>query len=321
MKFKKSIIVTIFVVFIAGFLFFINESFFKIKIGKKINNIMNDTLKPQKADKYTYFEIAQISDITSKDVTSASFIKTRLEALIGNSMKEKCDSLGVKYPPSFVVFRMFKAEREFEIWVSGNRKDSMKLLAILPVCAVDYVPGTKLQSGDGKTPEGFFNCDLMYGSSYAFMWINLNNSKIDDFGNVGNGCSSFKICTDYPHSIDRQRTKKILGNVSSGGEICIHGNCVTAGCISFKNENFLPVFLASAFHNQNAFGKIKIHIYPFRFSEQFKKHYSQNVSSELNQTQLLNFWNELEKGYNLFENSKKAFSVLYSDSTYIFKSY
>jgi len=192
---------------------------------------------------------------------------------------------------------------------------------LLPVCAVDYRPGTKLQSGDGKTPEGFYNCDLAYGSSYSFMWINLNNGKIEDFGNVGNGCSSFKICTDYPHSIDRQRTKKLLGNASPGGEICIHGNCVTAGCISFENRNFLPVFLAATFHNKTDFGKIKIHIYPFRFTEANKNNYSESVDSEMNKTQLLNFWNELEKGYNLFETNKKAFSVLYSDSTYIFKSY
>ncbi len=285
------------------------------------SQIFDDTIKPQE-QKYTVFEIDTIPDITQKLVTSPTFIKKRLEKLIGKSMKAKCDSIGVKYPPKFVLFRSFKLEKEFEIWVGDTQKDSLKLLAILPVCAVDNQPSPKLQRGDGKTPEGFYNCDLLYGSSYSFMWINLNRDKISNFGNVGNGCSSFKICTDYPHSIDRRRTQKNVGNsTSTGGEICIHGNCVTAGCISFENENFLPVFLAASHHNKTAYGKIKIHIFPFRFTEENKTYFSKNAYSEMKKDDLIKFWDELEKGYNLFEKTRKALNVSYSGENYNYKQF
>jgi len=189
------------------------------------------------------------------------------------------------------------------------------------VCAVDDEPGTKFKEGDGKTPEGFYNCSTLYGSSNWFMWINLNYNQIDDSGEVGNGFSGFRICTDYPHSIDRLRTKEKLGNkISPGGQICIHGNCVTAGCISFKNRNYLPVFLAMIHHNQKLYGNIKVHTFPFRFTEQLKLEYSESVNSEQTPEELINFWNQIEEGYNLFEKSHKALNVTYSGNKYIFKT-
>jgi len=316
-KFKYSLQKTLYIIII---FFTINSCNYAQTVNK--DNIDNNKNTKDLTQKYTVFKIEEVPDITQKNVTSAEFIKKRLEQLIGKSMKQKCDSLEVNYPPQFVLFRMFKLEKEFEIWIGNSRQEQLKLLAILPVCAVDPEPGTKIREGDGKTPEGFYNCTKSYGSSYGFMWINLNNNKLDEFGEVGSGFSSFKICTDYPHSIDILRTKKTAGNaVSAGGAICIHGNCVTAGCISFKNRNFLPVFLSIANHNEEVFGEIKVHIFPFRFTEDLKSKYSKSVNSEMNPEELVKFWNQLEIGYKMFEVNNKALNVSYSKDKYIFKSY
>ena len=46
---------------------------------------------------------------------------------------------------------------------------------------MDFESGSKRENGDGKTPEGFYNSSIMYGSQMGFMWIKLNNDDIDTY--------------------------------------------------------------------------------------------------------------------------------------------
>jgi murein L,D-transpeptidase YafK len=270
---------------------------------------------------YTHFTVDLIKDIPENiNEKSSSFIDNRLKELIGNAYKSLCEETGVNYPPNYVLFRAFKLEKEFEIWVADKRTDTLKLLATLPVCAVDAEPGPKLRQGDGKTPEGFYSCKILYGSSNWFMWIKLNASEINNYGRVNQG-SSFKLCIDYPLPIDQSRTRKTAGNVNSGSAVCIHGNCVSAGCISFKNENFLPIFLSAKFHNSDLYGFPKIHIYPFRFTEELKNEQSELVNSEMSSAELKSFWEELEVAYKLFEKNHKSLKVNFSNNKYTFTEY
>ncbi len=266
------------------------------------------------------FKIESIPDIKENEKErSATFIKNRLEKLVGKSLKEICIKEGISYPPKFILFRTFKLEQEFEIWGANKRAEKLHLLLSLPICAMDFEPGPKLEVGDGKTPEGFYNSTIMYGSQMSFMWINLNNSTIDFYGDVGMG-SSFKICLDYPNRFDWQQTKKIRKHSLPGSAICIHGNCVTAGCISFENRNYLPLFRFALGHDQKKYGKIKIHIYPFRFTEKLKKKYAK-TGYDITEKQMLSFWDNLEEGYTLFENNKKAIKVSVSTTKYSYSLY
>ncbi len=289
--------------------------------NRKVASAYNRIVKEPKGSKFTRFEIDSVFDIKKGiNEKSAVFIKKRLEELIGNSYKKNCKKAGIVYPPEYILFRLFKEEKEFEIWAGKNRSDTLKLLAILPVCAVDDEAGTKLKQGDGKTPEGFYNCKILYGSANDFMWIKLNYNEIDNYGSVGYG-SSFKMCIDYPLQIDRNRTREILGNVNPGGAICLHGNCVTAGCISFENKNFLPVFLSAQYHNSKTYGYPEIHIFPFRFSDKDKIEMSKKVYSEMKPEQLVELWTELEKAYNLFEKNHRALKVRFVNNKYYFSEY
>jgi len=281
--------------------------------------IQKDTLK--KIVKFTSFKIDSISDIKKNtNERSSNFIKQRLIKLIGNSYKKRCKDIGIAYPHNYVLFRTFKFEKEYEIWVANSRSDTLKLLVTLPICAVDDEPGTKLMQGDGKTPEGFYTCKILYGSSNSFMWIKLNNSEIDDYGTVKYG-SSFKLCLEYPLQIDRNRTRKFSGNVNAGSAICIHGNCVTAGCISFENKNFLPIFLSAKFHNTKKYGYPKVHIFPFRFTEELKKEKSKNAYSDMKPNDIIDFWEDIEPAYQMFEKNHKAIKVSFLNNKYNFVQY
>ncbi len=282
------------------------------KETNSVKKIKNKNLKTYKID--------TVSDI-KKGVNEKSsvFIKKRLEKLVGASLKEICNKKNIKYPPKFILFRTFKMEEEFEIWGANKRSDKLQLILTLPICAVDNEPSPKLEEGDGKTPEGFYNSGLYYGSQASFMWIKLNNKNIDDFGSVGIG-SSFKICLNYPNSLDRNQTKKIKKHSKPGSAICVHGNCVTAGCISFKNEDYLPLFLLAANHSQKHYGQIKIHIYPFRFTEKLKTDYAKKEDI-MTEKQILSFWNNLEEGYNVFEKNNKALRISISKNKYVYSEY
>ncbi len=289
--------------------------------NRKVAAFYNKTFKEPENSKFAEFKIDTVADIPNgTNERSPVFVKSRLEKLIGESYKQKCRDINVNYPPSYILFRLFKEEKEFEIWAANKRSDTLKLLALLPVCAVDDEAGTKLRQGDGKTPEGFYKCKILYGSNNGFMWIKLNTGEIDDFGSVGYG-SSFKLCLNYPLKIDRNRTRKIFGDANPGGAICVHGNCITAGCISFRNKNFLPVFLSARFHNAKTYGYPDIHIFPFRFSNKSKKDISQKTMSEMTPKQLVLFWSELEKVYNLFEKNHKALKVSFVGNKYLFSEY
>ncbi len=270
-----------------------------------------DYVKYQQNNELDIVKIDVVPDIAKGiDERSPVFIKKRLQALVGSYLKTKCEENSLQYPPKFILFRFFKLEREFEVWAGNSNKDSLRRILLLPVCAVDDQPGTKLQQGDGKTPEGFYNSQLSYGSSEWFMWIKLNNSEIDKFGSVGYG-SSFKMCLDYPNSIDCLQTKTILKHNNPGSGICIHGNCVSIGCISFKNKNYLPVFLTAMYHDSKNYGPIKIHIFPFRFENkniEERQKLAENMQ-HMSEKQVFNNWDELEKVYVLFNQKRKAIKI------------
>ena len=237
-------------------------------------------------------------------------ILERIDELIGGEIKDWCEAENVLYPPDAVLLRVFKKERELELWAKNADMAAMKMIRTIPICAMDFQPGPKLAQGDGKTPEGFYHPQFLYGSSYSWMWIRLDEGELDRYGVVGEG-SSFKMCIEYPNTLDRDRSKAACFR-DPGGEICLHGNCVTAGCISFTNRNFLPVFAFSRHHDTERFGRLQLHIFPFRFDA------VQNMEDEidsyphvdlLGRDDLLTFWRNLEKGYHRFNEVKNPLTI------------
>jgi|AntAceMinimDraft_17_1070374.scaffolds.fasta_scaffold04841_2 murein L,D-transpeptidase YafK len=306
---------------------FLAKTIKKKYLGNNAIHIKNDTIsisdhttgikKPAK-------DIAFAKDIKISNVpagkkvneTSPQYIRQRIEQLTGNTLKRWTEEKKMIYPPQYVLFRVFKLEKELEIWAGNNSKEPLELIKILNICAIDNEPGPKLQEGDGKTPEGFYEYRFLYASNFNFMWIKLDTDKIDDFGKTGYG-SCFKMYLNYPKSIDRKRTNTYVGKVSPGGEICMHGNCITAGCISFKNRTFLYVYAFAIKHNQKLYGLPQIHIFPFRFTDSLKNMYCDSCC-HIKCNKLLEFWNNLERGYKLFDSIRKPLKITESEDLYMF---
>jgi len=242
-------------------------------------------------------------------------IRKRIASLAGTTFKKWCADAGISGTPSTILLRTFKLEKECELWAGPGDKP-LKLVKILRICSVDDAPGPKLIQGDGKTPEGFYESVELFGSPYWWMWMKLSPQSIDAQGEPGNG-SSFRLCIDYPNPSDRARTKRLSGK-NPGGGICIHGNCVTAGCISFENRVFLMIYYFASLHNERRSGHLQVHIFPFRFSEDVKKEYSGSYRA-MESGELLKFWNTIEQGYALFEKTHRPLRFSYRQDSYVFK--
>ena len=120
-----------------------------------------------------------------------------------------------------LYLRVFKHEKLFEIWVREAEGNAYIKLKTYDICSSSGVLGPKRKQGDLQIPEGFYHI-----TAY-------------------NPWSSFHLsmCINYPNPSDR--VLGVKGNL--GGNICIHGSCVTIGCIPLTDEKELtPIsFLAS----------------------------------------------------------------------------
>lgn len=255
----------------------------------------------------------------SPDPRDPAEIDAQVEAIVGPEVESWCRAKGVTYPPQAVLLRIFKRERELEVWARNRGQKTMQLLHRSAVCAMDFAPGPKLVEGDGKTPEGFYHPDFLYPSPNWWMWIDLAN--VDAPGRVGKG-SAFRMCVDYPNALDRRRTRA-AGRRSAGGGICLHGNCVSIGCASFTNRDFLPIFALARRHDERTFGKLQLHVLPFRFERVGAEERAALADAyvhrgALGRQDLLRFWENLEQGYDAFNADPNPLPVTIGDGGYVF---
>jgi murein L,D-transpeptidase YafK len=258
------------------------------------------------------------AEAVAEDLRDPGKMLKKIDGLIGDEVSVWCEEKGLKYPPEAVLLRIFKQERELEIWAGDGGKSGLMLVKTLPICAMDFAPGTKLKQGDGKTPEGFYHPEFGYQSSNWWMWIDLD--AVDAPGSRGTG-SCFKMCVEYPNAVDRANTRT-AGHSNPGGEICLHGNCVSAGCASMKNRDFLPVFAFSRHHNKKRHGKLQLHIFPFRFDRLGAdeiSHLAAVHAGKLGKERLLGFWMNLKEGFDRFKSTRRPLKTAIEGGVYKFK--
>ena len=192
-------------------------------------------------------------------------IASQIEQLCNHTFQAQLQKAHFSETPDFISIRIYKDDAELEIWAGNNDAEPMKLLAVYPICAMGFNPGTKLKEGDERTPEGSFKLDFYNHSKQWFMHINLTPSHIDDPGNVKND-PSFFLCTDYPTNFDKKLSASI-GIKNPGSAICLHGNCVSVGCASMESHNFIEIYYWLTKHDLEKYGPPRAHFLPFRYYE------------------------------------------------------
>ncbi|MET6997953.1 L,D-transpeptidase family protein [Chitinophaga defluvii] len=208
---------------------------------------------------------------------------------VGEAYREKEDLLkkefekkGLTYPAKYIFIRSFKLDSEMEVWVKNNVADTFRLFKSYRVCTLSGKMGPKRKEGDRQVPEGFY--------------------YINDFNPNSNYHLSLGI--NYPNFSD-----KILSDQKKpGGEIYIHGSCITIGCIPLTDEFINEVYILAVNAKNAGQDFIPVHVFPVKFGNTRSLDYLGTVSLTDNSSQ--QFWVELKTAYDYFEKHHKLPVVL-----------
>ncbi len=181
-----------------------------------------------------------------------------------------------------IFIRIFKESYELEIWIRDG--DQFRLFKDYRIST--WGPGTlgpKQRRGDCQAPEGF----------YFVRPAQLNpNSSFHLAFNIG-----------YPNKYD-------LALGRTGNAIMVHGDNVSIGCFAMTDPIIEEIYtiVVAAFQNGQPF--FRIHIFPFRMTKE-------NMSRHRD-SQWFEFWQNLQKGYQIFENARVPPNIEVKNRKYVF---
>ena len=180
----------------------------------------------------------------------------------------------LSYPPKFIYWRVFKKEKQMELWGADSAHHAYRLIETYNIMALSGNLGPKRMEGDYQVPEGYY--------------------YINQYNPYSNFYLSYKI--SYPNKSD-----SILGKKGSyGGQIFVHGDSVTIGCLPMNDDVIKTLYWCNvqAQNNRDTNYHIPVHIYPCRMHtsnlKYLKSYYNFDPISQ-------EFWKNLQEGYNYFE--------------------
>lgn len=184
---------------------------------------------------------------------------------------------GLSYPAHRVFIRVFKKEQELELWARDKNQKDFTLITTYPICYVPGKLGPKRVQGDNQVPEGLYKVDRFNPQSLYHLSMGL----------------------DYPNRSDR--VLGVRGNL--GGDIFIHGECVSIGCIPIQNGPIDELYIACLDSKQKNSQAPIVHIFPCRMDQSKCKEKLEGLTGE--DKNLINLWQDLEKIYAGFEKDHK----------------
>ncbi len=211
-------------------------------------------------------------------------------ARYNDTLAKTFTSKAVPYPANNIYFRFFKAHNEGELWARASDTSQYKLIKTYRMCALSGTLGPKRWEGDRMVPEGFY--------------------FIEDF----NPKSDFhlSLLLNYPNYTDLVNGDK----VRPGGDIYIHGGCVTVGCLPMTDPIIMEIYTLCLNAKLAGQSYIPVHIYPIRFDRRGLDFLGREYASD---TTKQRFWVNLKGEYDYFEKHRRLTPVMYTpDGRYVF---
>ncbi|MFI5194614.1 MAG: murein L,D-transpeptidase family protein [Chitinophagales bacterium] len=189
------------------------------------------------------------------------------------------------WPARFVYIRSFKYDSELEVWVKNSRAEKYKLFKTYKICALAGSLGPKRMAGDYQVPEGFY-C------------INEFNPKSQYHYSLG---------LNYPNASD-----KLLCDLSQpGGDIYIHGSCVTTGCIPITDGQIEELYALTAYAKDLGQDFIPVHIFPVNFNNPRSVAYLNKFLQQFNE--YVSFEKSMRNAFFYFELNRQVPPVVVND--------
>jgi murein L,D-transpeptidase YafK len=147
---------------------------------------------------------------------------------------------GLTWPARYVYIRSFKYDSQLEVWVKNAKEEKYRLFKSYKICALAGTLGPKRMNGDYQVPEGFY-------------YINEFNPRSEYHLSLG---------LNYPNASDRI----LSDSTQPGGDIFIHGSCVTTGCIPITDAQIEELYILAAHAKDMGEDFIPVHIFPVNFN-------------------------------------------------------
>ena len=181
-----------------------------------------------------------------------------------------------------VFIRIFKEERELELWLKPDDAAQFKLWKIWPIAAMSGRLGPKIKEGDLQAPEGFYSV----------------NAK------AMNPASSFHLSFNiaYPNAFDRAHGR-------TGAFIMVHGSNVSIGCFAMTNPVIEQIYLTVEAALNRRQTEVPVHVFPFRTTDE-------RMARET-ESPWLDFWLDLKVGHDAFEKDKVPPTVRVAEKRYV----
>lgn len=208
-----------------------------------------------------------------------------------DSLKKQVAAKKLLWPLKNIYIRSFKYNSELEVWARNSKTDSFSFFKKYKICALAGTMGPKRMEGDYQVPEGFYYINDFNANSNYHLSLGLN----------------------YPNPAD----KLLSDSMRPGGDIYIHGSCVTVGCIPIMDAQIEELYVLSAYAKAAGQEFIPVHIFPAKYREKASAAYLDKfIETEPN---LKDFENSLKKMYDFFEDNRRLPVVAVSEKgKYVF---
>ncbi|MBI3897161.1 MAG: L,D-transpeptidase family protein [Gammaproteobacteria bacterium] len=148
---------------------------------------------------------------------------TQYGPIVESRLRRAFESAGLSYPPHELAYIAFKDSRRFEVYGRMSPVQRWRFVKAYPIRAASGKLGPKLAEGDNQVPEG----------SYRAAYLNPNSQF------------HLSIRVNYPNEYDRH-VAKADGRTRLGGDIMIHGNAVSIGCLAVGDQAAEDLFVLAA---------------------------------------------------------------------------
>jgi murein L,D-transpeptidase YafK len=216
-------------------------------------------------------------------------LKRREDTLMKQFREKNLD-----WPAKNIYLRSFKFDSQLEVWVQTGNSSQFRLFKTYKVCALAGSLGPKRMAGDYQVPEGFYCINEFNPKSAYYLSLGIN----------------------YPNSSDRI----LADSLQPGGDIYIHGKCVTTGCIPITDQQIEDVYILAAQAHAQGQDFIPVHIFPIQYKNPKSIAYLVKYLKEF--PEYVRLSNELKHAYMYFEKNKKLPLVLTDkNGDYIVENY
>jgi murein L,D-transpeptidase YafK len=194
-----------------------------------------------------------------------------------DTLQKQFEAKKLAWPAKYIYIRSFKYDSQLEVWVKNEVKDAFQLFKTYKVCALAGTLGPKRMEGDFQVPEGFY-------------YVNEFNPKSTYYLSLG---------INYPNVSDRI----LSDSLKPGGDIYIHGSCVTVGCIPITDGQIDELYILAAHAKDAGQDFIPVHIFPIRYNVKRSTNYLEALTKD--DPSLKQFETRLEDAFNYFEKYRQ----------------